>query len=225
MIRLRPILNTRFYVLFIIRHKTREIIQFGITMNPTREFVRQQIINLTEDLKDIIYLIHDGTGEFRLNYIDYGIHGIKTSVKAPNMLLSAPMGVNAIAERFIGSVRREILDHFIIFSMSQLRNVIKEYVEYYNKTRPVGLPADRKTKLVLSIAHDPRGDWTLVVKVDEKQISSKKISKDTCEDGWMTMIVDLSGYAGKSVSLSLENRADNWRFEAAYWNEIRIESR
>ena len=44
--------------------------------------------------------------------------------------------MNSIAERWIGSVRREILDHFIIFSKNQLRNILKEYVEYYNKTRP-----------------------------------------------------------------------------------------
>ncbi len=136
MIRLRPILNKRFYVLFIIKHKTREIVQFAVIMYPVREFVKQQIMDLTEDLNEIIYLIHDRTGEFWLNYIDYGIKEIKTSVKAPNMLLSAPCGVNAIAERWIGSVRREILDYFIIFSKKQLRNILEVYIDYYNKTRP-----------------------------------------------------------------------------------------
>ena len=122
------ILNQRFYVFFIIRHETREIIQFGITMNPVKEFVRQQITDFTYDLKSSVYLIHDRTGEFWLNYDDYGIDGIKTSVKAPNM--------NSIAERFIGSVRREILDHFIIISQNQLYTILKEYIEYYNTKRP-----------------------------------------------------------------------------------------
>ena len=44
--------------------------------------------------------------------------------------------VNAIAERFVGSIRKEILDYFIIFSESQLRNILKEYFEYYNEIRP-----------------------------------------------------------------------------------------
>ncbi len=44
--------------------------------------------------------------------------------------------MNSIAERWVGSVRREILDHFIIFSKNQLRNILEEYVEYYNDTRP-----------------------------------------------------------------------------------------
>ena len=103
--------NQQFYVFFIIRHKTREIIQLGITKNPVKEFVRQQIIEFTFALKDIVYLIHDRSGEFGINYQDYGITGITTSLKAPNM--------NSIAERFIGSVRRELLDHFIIISLDQ----------------------------------------------------------------------------------------------------------
>ncbi len=93
-----------------------------------KEFVRQQIIDLTHNLKEGVYLIHDRTGEFWLNYDDYGINGIKTSVKAPNM--------NSIAERFIGSVRREILDHFILFNQNQLYAILKEYIEYYNTKRP-----------------------------------------------------------------------------------------
>ena len=122
------VLNQRFYVFFIIRHQTREIIQFGITLNPIKEFVRQQMIEFSYDFENIIYLIHDRTGEFKLKFDDYGIHGIKTSVKAPNM--------NSIAERFIGSVRREILDHFIIFSQNQLYHLLKVYFEHYNTKRP-----------------------------------------------------------------------------------------
>ena len=122
------VLNQRFYVFFIIRHETREIIQFGLTMNPVKEFVRQQMIEFVYDLRDRIYLIHDRAGEFGLKYKDYGIQGIKTSVKAPNM--------NAIAERFIGSVRREILDHFIIIGQHQLYQLLKAYIGYYNTKRP-----------------------------------------------------------------------------------------
>ena len=79
------VLNQRFFVLFIIRHETREIIQFGLTMNPVKEFVRQQITDFTYDLKSIVYLIHDRAGEFLLNYNDYRIQGVKTSVRAPKM--------------------------------------------------------------------------------------------------------------------------------------------
>ena len=54
--------------------------------------------------------------------------GIATSVEAPDM--------NAIAERFVGSVRREALDHYIILSKSQLKTVLDDYIHYYNSLRP-----------------------------------------------------------------------------------------
>jgi transposase InsO family protein len=44
--------------------------------------------------------------------------------------------MNSIAERFIGSVRRELLDHFIICSQDQLYNLLKAYIEHYNTKRP-----------------------------------------------------------------------------------------
>jgi hypothetical protein len=87
-------------------------------------FLRNQF-NYFEELYPDSYLIHDNTGE--LNYFpyqDYGIKGVATSPYSPNL--------NAYAERFIRSVRHECLDWFIIFSEKQLRNILKQYMEYYN---------------------------------------------------------------------------------------------
>jgi hypothetical protein len=122
------IFNCRYYVYFIIHHKTREIVRFAITRNPVKEFVRQQLILFTEELENTVYMIHDRTGEFRQNYIDFGIKAVKTSVKAPDM--------NAIAERVIRSIRQEALDNFIIFSQGQLHRILNEYIQFYNDRRP-----------------------------------------------------------------------------------------
>ena len=73
-------------------------------------------------------MIHDHAAQFNINYIDYGIQGIKTTVKAPNM--------NALAERFVGSVRREALDYYLLISEKQIVNILNEYIEYYNSKRP-----------------------------------------------------------------------------------------
>lgn len=54
--------------------------------------------------------------------------GIATLIQAPNM--------NSIAERFVDSVRREALDHYIILSGKQLNRVIEDYIQYYNSLRP-----------------------------------------------------------------------------------------
>jgi len=79
--------------------------------------------------------------------------------------------------------------------------------------------------LRLLVAPDPRGDWTLAVKADGKEIKKQKISKSTATDGWLTVTVDLAAYAGKSVKLELANRADGWSWEAGYWAEIAVEEK
>jgi putative transposase len=122
------LLGQRFYVFFMIHHKTREIVQFAMTRNPTREFVRQQLMEFEMRMDHLVYLIHDGAAQFDLNYPAYGIKGIKISVNAPNM--------NAIAERFVGSVRREALDYYIFLSEKQIVNILREYIDYFNSKRP-----------------------------------------------------------------------------------------
>jgi putative transposase len=124
--------NVRYYVHFIIHHETRRIVQFAITTNPVREFVRQQIIRFSENINKAscpsVFLIHDRAHEFDFDYSSFGIRNIKTSVKSPNM--------NVIAERFIGSVRREALDYFLLVSERQIKRILTEYISYYNSKRP-----------------------------------------------------------------------------------------
>jgi len=127
---LDTILGKCFYIFFIIHLQTRQIVRYAVTTNPTRQFVRQQLIEFIWNFEGKrIYLIHDSSGEFcNINYDDFGIEGIKISVNAPNM--------NAFAERFIGSVRREAFDWFILFNEAQIRNILAEYIGYYNEKRP-----------------------------------------------------------------------------------------
>ena len=122
------IFNKRYYVLFIISHKTREIVRFAITENPTREFVRQQIIEFENQVSRLVYMIHDNAFQFNLNYLSYSIKEIATSVKSPNM--------NSIAERFVKNARVEALDYFLLLNQKQINGILSEYINYYNTMRP-----------------------------------------------------------------------------------------
>ena len=90
-------------------------------------------------------------------------------------------------------------------------------------SRKLQVPEGKGTKLLLDVAHDPRGDWVLLVRADGKQIDKKRIAKATAKKGWLTVEVDLSAYAGKTVSLVVENRADGWNWEAGYFSRIAVE--
>jgi len=120
----------RFYVFFIIWLKTREIIQFRITTIPSSLFVRNQLIGFMDSCAgEKVLLIHDNDGAFlSQDYESLGITDIRISPYSPDM--------NAYAERFIGSVRRECLDWFIIVSYKQLDRILSEYIAYYNTLRP-----------------------------------------------------------------------------------------
>jgi len=91
-------------------------------------------------------------------------------------------------------------------------------------SRHVDVPSGKKTTLVLDVAHDPRGDWTLVVLVDTHEILRKTVGETTVSNGWLHVSVDLSEYAGKTIALELYNEATGWKFEAGYWSKIAIES-
>jgi putative transposase len=121
----------RFYVYFIIKHETRQIIQFAVTQNPVQNFVSQQIMLFREQVAekscDLVRMIHDNDGAF-FDLDPYGIQSVRTSVSSPNM--------NSIAERLIGTVRRECLDWFFILSENQLRRILAEFINHYNSRRP-----------------------------------------------------------------------------------------
>jgi transposase InsO family protein len=119
----------RLYLLLILQLRTRKIVRWRVTEHPTREFVRQQIIDFTYDLPETVTLIHDNGSQFiSIDFTQYNIKAVNTSVAAPNM--------NVYVERLIGSVRREALDHFLLFSENQVTRIISEYVNYYNQQRP-----------------------------------------------------------------------------------------
>ena len=81
-----------------------------------------------QKLDQVIYMIHDQAAQFEIKYLAYGIKGIKTSVNAPNM--------NALAERFVGSIRREALDNYLLITEGQIKRILREFIVYYNIKRP-----------------------------------------------------------------------------------------
>lgn len=91
-------------------------------------------------------------------------------------------------------------------------------------SREVAVPQEGKTSLKLRVSHHPHGDWQLRVLAGKELLADQVISTKSVEKEWLDVTVDLSQFAGEKIQLSLENRANNWSNEWAYWHEITIVS-
>jgi putative transposase len=120
------------FVFFIIELGSRRLVHFGVTRNPTDAWLAQQLREATPFSQGPRYLIRDNDRKYGASFARVaagtGIEVLRTPFGAPK--------ANAICERFLGSVRRECLDHFLVLSERHLHRVMKEYQEYFNRARP-----------------------------------------------------------------------------------------
>jgi putative transposase len=142
------VLFKRFYVLFAIEHATRRAHIVGVTERPDNGFVTQSARNLSADLADrpspVKFLIRDRDTKFTASFDEVfsslGTQVIKAPVRSPR--------ANAVAERFVRTVRTECLDWVLVLGRRHLHAVLREYVAHYNEHRPhrslgLGVPAGR----------------------------------------------------------------------------------
>ncbi len=120
------------FAFFIIELKSRKVIHVNVTRSPTDAWVAQQLREATPYGQVPKYLIRDNDRKFGQHFARVAvISGIKV-LRAPYRMPRA----NAVCERFLGSVWRECLDHFLILHEKQLHRLLKTYVMYYNQARP-----------------------------------------------------------------------------------------
>ena len=130
------VLLKRLYVLVFIEHDTRRMYLGGVTANPTGEWTVQQARNLALTLdrrfEDIRFLLRDRGSNFTASsgavFQATGARILRTAVQAPRM--------NAICERLVGTLRRELLDRVLILGERHLRAVLTDYQVHYNTARP-----------------------------------------------------------------------------------------
>ncbi len=93
-------------------------------------------------------------------------------------------------------------------------------------SRTVKVPTGKATFLVMRVSHHPHGDWQLRVLVNGKLITEKIIGPNTVsKDEWLDIHVDLSEFADKKIELAIENKANDWMCEWAYWNHVVVLSK
>jgi putative transposase len=119
-----------------MEHATRRIRILGVTLHPTGEWTAQHARNLIMDLGEqahrVKFMIRDRgsnyTAAFDAVLAGAGIRTVLCNVRTPRM--------NAIAERWIGGCRRELLDRTLIWNQNHLRQILHQYETHHNQHRP-----------------------------------------------------------------------------------------
>jgi putative transposase len=127
------------FVFLVLSHQRRNVLHFAVTEHPTAEWAGQQIVEAFADRDAPGFLIRDRDAsyghEFRRRVQSLGIKEVVTAPRSPWQ--------NAFAERLIGSIRRECLDHVVVLNHRHLRKLWKNYFAYYHRSRThLGLAKD-----------------------------------------------------------------------------------
>ncbi len=119
------------YVWFAIDHGRRRVLHFNLTEHPTARWVIQQLREALPGEPAHRFLIYDNDAIFSSAVTgaieSFGMFPKRTAFRSPWQ--------NGTAERFVGSVRRELFDHVVVLNQDHLRRLLREYVVYYNVER------------------------------------------------------------------------------------------
>jgi putative transposase len=119
------------FVFLVIEHERRRVLHFGVTEHPTAEWTAQQMAEAFSERDAKRYLIRDRDAiygdAFRRRIDSLAMNEVITAARSPRR--------NAFAERLIGSIRRECLDHVVILNRRHLRRLLKSYFAYYHRSR------------------------------------------------------------------------------------------
>jgi transposase InsO family protein len=140
------------YCFFVISHDRRRILHFNVTRHPTSHWIVRQLREAFPYQSARRFLLLDRDAKYGLEVREaiqsMNIAAVQTSFQSPWQ--------NGIAERWVGTCRRELLDHILALNERHLRRLLSEFVSYYHEDRThLGLGKETPDRRVRSAASGP----------------------------------------------------------------------
>jgi transposase InsO family protein len=148
------------YAWFVLDHDRRQVIHFNVTTNPTASWVIQQLREAFPSDNALPFLLYDRDSTFSAEVTatirSLGTEPVRTAYRSPWQ--------NPFAERWVGTCRRELLDHVVVLGEPHLRRLLTDYVSYYNADRvhtrledsPDGRPCEARPSPSATLVALPR---------------------------------------------------------------------
>lgn len=136
------------YCFFVMAHDRRKILCFNVTRNPNAPWIVQQLREAWPYAPAHEFLLFDHDSKFGRDVVsavkEMGSRPTRTAFRSPWQ--------NGIAERWVGSCRRDLLDHVIVLNERHLRRLMSEYVFYYHEDRThLGLEKDTPAGRLIAV--------------------------------------------------------------------------
>ena len=148
------------YCFVVLRHARREVVHFNVTEHPTAAWTAQQIVEAFPWDEAPKYLLRDRDSiygaDFQKRIKSMGIEEVRTAFRSPWQ--------SPYVERLIGSIRRECLDHVIVFNEAHLMRILKDYFTYYHESR-AHLSLERNAPTPRDIESSEQGDVISIAQV------------------------------------------------------------
>lgn len=120
------------YVFLVVAHERRKVLHFNITDAPSAFWTAQQMVEAFPFTTPPRYLLRDRDAIYGADFV----HRVKSLGLEQKLIAPRSRWQNPVAERLIGSLRRECLDHVIVLNEKHLRGILTDYLGYYHCHRP-----------------------------------------------------------------------------------------
>src|SRR3954470_2711282 len=176
------------YVFVVLAHERRQIVHFAVTAHPTAEWTAQQLREAFPWDSAPQYLLRDRDRIFGQEFVDQvKAMGIKQVLSAPR----SPWQ-RAYVERLIGSIRRECLDHIIVFNQTSLSRHLQSFLDYYHHSR-CHLSLKKDTPESRSVQPPEQGRVISIPQVGQERRKPEKYTLTSYINGLRTPRASLSG--------------------------------